>query len=225
MSVEPISVSRITPGDATRAGYASRAELLRELATFRDDGQLYRIELQLAGPDPRAVLREHADLSDDEVAELTRRLARFDAASTHGPWTMETLRAHRALPGDARGRYRREHRSAEGAVQDRRAQAQGARSHREPRGRLPPLAAGPRVPRPDARVTLTTPPMTDWGVCVVDTGLDSRAVTFENPTGARGAGGTAAGGGARARRRGACARASVSCSPTSRARASCATSG
>lgn len=34
----------------------------------------------------------------------------------------------------------------------------------------------------------------DWGVCVIDTGLDSRAVTFENPTGARGSGGTAAGG-------------------------------
>jgi hypothetical protein len=35
---------------------------------------------------------------------------------------------------------------------------------------------------------------TDWGACVIDTGLDSRAVTFENPTGARGAGGTAAAG-------------------------------
>jgi hypothetical protein len=92
VSVEPISVSRITPNDATRAGYASRADVLRELAKFRDDGQLYRIELQLAGPDPRAVLRERAELSDDDVAELKRRLERFDAASTHGPWTMETLR-------------------------------------------------------------------------------------------------------------------------------------
>ena len=45
---------------------------------------------------------------------------------------------------------------------------------------------------PEARMTSETRP--DWGVCVVDTGLDSRAVTFENPTGARGAGGTAAGG-------------------------------
>ncbi len=44
---------------------------------------------------------------------------------------------------------------------------------------------------PDAMPPSTT---TDWGVCVIDTGLDSRAVTFENPTGARGAGGTAAGG-------------------------------
>jgi hypothetical protein len=92
VSVERISVSRITPGDAARAGYGSRADLLRDLARFREDGQLYRIELRLAGPDPRAVLRERADLGDDDIAELTRRLARFDAASTHGPWTMETLR-------------------------------------------------------------------------------------------------------------------------------------
>jgi hypothetical protein len=89
--VEPISSSRITASDATRAGYASRADLLRDLASFRDDGQLYRIEVRLAGPDPRAVLRERADLGDDEVVELQRRLARFDAASTHGPWTVETL--------------------------------------------------------------------------------------------------------------------------------------
>ncbi len=91
VSVQRTSVSRITPGDANRAGYASRADALRDLAKFREDGQLYRIELRLAGPDPRAVLRDRADLSDDDVAELTRRLARFDTASTHGPWTMETL--------------------------------------------------------------------------------------------------------------------------------------
>src|SRR5688572_632304 len=41
-----------------------------------------------------------------------------------------------------------------------------------------------------------------WNPDVVDTSLDSRAATFENPTGARGAGGTAHGGrkGARNRR-------------------------
>jgi hypothetical protein len=90
--VEPITERRITARDATRAGYATRADLLRDLATYRDDGQLYRIELRLAGPDPRVALRERDDLAAEEVAGLTRRLARFDAASRHGPWTMETLR-------------------------------------------------------------------------------------------------------------------------------------
>jgi hypothetical protein len=89
--VDTIAVKQITASDATRAGYASRADLLRDLARFRDDGQLYRIELRLAGPDPRVALRERDSLSDGDVAELTRRLARHDAASKHGPWTMEAL--------------------------------------------------------------------------------------------------------------------------------------
>jgi hypothetical protein len=90
--VEPVTEQRISASDAGRAGYASRADLLRDLASYRDDGRLYRIELHLAGPDPRVALRERGDLTDDEVAELTRRLDRFDAASRHGSWTMETLR-------------------------------------------------------------------------------------------------------------------------------------
>ena len=58
----------------------------------------------------------------------------------------------------------------------------------------------------------------------IDPSLDGRAVTFENPTGARGAGGSAHGG-----RKGApnmrIARASPSCSRTSTAPARSATSG
>jgi hypothetical protein len=89
--VDTVTVKQITAGDAGRAGYASRAALLRDLASFRDDGRLYRIEVTLAGPDPRVALRERESLSDDDVAELSRRLARYDGASTHGPWTKETL--------------------------------------------------------------------------------------------------------------------------------------
>ena len=88
--VDAISERQVSAADARRAGYASRAELLRELASHRE-GRLYRIELKLAGPDPRVGLRARADLDGAELAELVARLARFDAASTHGPWTMETL--------------------------------------------------------------------------------------------------------------------------------------
>jgi len=95
--VDAVSERQITADDARRAGYASRAELLRELAR-KEEGRIYRVELRLAGPDPRAVLRERADLDDDDVAELDRRLARLDRASTHGPWTMETLRLIDAHP-------------------------------------------------------------------------------------------------------------------------------
>jgi hypothetical protein len=88
--VETVTQKEITAGDAARAGYATRAELLRALAS-RNDGRLYRVEVSLAGPDPRVALRGREHLTDDEVEELRRRLARYDAASTHGAWTMETL--------------------------------------------------------------------------------------------------------------------------------------
>jgi hypothetical protein len=90
-SVDTVTAKEITAGDARRAGYASRAALLRDLASFRDDGRLYRIEVRLAGPDPRVALREREALSDEEIAELGNRLARLDRASTHGAWTMQTL--------------------------------------------------------------------------------------------------------------------------------------
>jgi hypothetical protein len=97
-SVDAITARNITARDAIRAGYASRVELLRDLAKFRADGQLYRIEVRLAGPDPRVALRQRAELGDEELAEITRRLARYDAASKHGPWTMETLELIERLP-------------------------------------------------------------------------------------------------------------------------------
>ena len=95
--VDAVTERQITADDARRAGYPSRAELLRELAR-KDEGRIYRVELSLGGPDPRAVLRERAELSDDDIADLDRRLARLDRASTHGPWTLETLRLIDAHP-------------------------------------------------------------------------------------------------------------------------------
>jgi hypothetical protein len=89
--VDIVTQKQITADDARRAGYASRTALLRDLASFRDDGRLYRIEVRLAGPDPRVALRARENMSDEEAAGLHDRLARYDRASTHGPWTMETL--------------------------------------------------------------------------------------------------------------------------------------
>ena len=56
-SVDTVTQKQITAEDARRAGYPSRTALLRDLASFRDDGRLYRIEVKLAGPDPRVALR------------------------------------------------------------------------------------------------------------------------------------------------------------------------
>ncbi len=43
-------------------------------------------------PDERDVLAADAALTEADLADLDRRLARLDRASSHGPWTHATLR-------------------------------------------------------------------------------------------------------------------------------------
>ena len=49
-------------------------------------------------PDPRATLAADAALSDEDRAEIDRRLDRLDRASSHGPWTRDTLRLIERMP-------------------------------------------------------------------------------------------------------------------------------
>ena len=86
-AVEPTAERRISAEDARRAGFASRAELLR---TLRPQGRLYRIEFHRIGDDPRAALRERTEISDTERADLNARLARMDRARGE-PWTQRVL--------------------------------------------------------------------------------------------------------------------------------------
>jgi hypothetical protein len=94
-AVEPTTREELTEEDARRSGIASLGELLRFLDR-RTIGTIYRIRLRLVGADPRVALRE--TLPDEgELADIERRLARLDRASTHGPWTravLETVRDH-----------------------------------------------------------------------------------------------------------------------------------
>lgn len=90
-AVDEVRVADITEEDARRAGFSSRGALLDDLATQRD-GCVYRIALRVAGPDPRVQLRGRDTLTDDELAEVERRLAHLDAASRHGAWTLSVLR-------------------------------------------------------------------------------------------------------------------------------------
>lgn len=95
-SVEPVDENQVTDADARRAGAADREALL---AGLRAEGRLYRVELRLAGPDPRIALRERSDISPEERAEIDARLARLDAASRHGPWTAAVLELIAEQPG------------------------------------------------------------------------------------------------------------------------------
>ena len=82
---------------ACRAGYPSRSALLKELARH-PGGQLYRITLRLAGPDPRAELRKRMRLSAAERKELEEKLARLGERTVEGSWAFPVLRLIEVRP-------------------------------------------------------------------------------------------------------------------------------
>ncbi|WP_019877412.1 hypothetical protein [Sporichthya polymorpha] len=98
-SVREIDPAKLTKADARRAGRPSPEQLLSELPG--DPAHpLWRVEFTLAtDPDPRAALAADDALDDAAVAEITRRLDRLDAASSHGAWTRQYLRTIAEQPG------------------------------------------------------------------------------------------------------------------------------
>ena len=91
-SVDVVEPSDIGDADALRAGYASAAELVADLRG-EDAVPVYRVAFRLAeGGDPRDALASNDTLTPEEVEDIRKRLARLDAASKVGPWTLETLR-------------------------------------------------------------------------------------------------------------------------------------
>jgi hypothetical protein len=105
--VRQVRVADISDDDARRAGEDDRGALLVRLAKrprgrytarpssdvrpeITDDTLVWRVEFHAVAPDAPP-LAEQDDLTSDDVAEITRRLDRLDAASSHGPWTRQTL--------------------------------------------------------------------------------------------------------------------------------------
>lgn len=89
--VTEVAPSRIRSADARAAGYPSVAAAVADLRGTPGD-PVFLLRLHLAeDDDPRAALAATAELSTEDIAEITRRLTRLDDASTHGPWTDETL--------------------------------------------------------------------------------------------------------------------------------------
>jgi hypothetical protein len=82
--------------DARRAGAPSREALL---ASLRGEGTVIRIELRLAGQDPRLALRTRPP-SNADAAEILSTLARFDRAAA-APWTARYLQLVADQPGIA----------------------------------------------------------------------------------------------------------------------------
>jgi hypothetical protein len=97
------SVDTITPADITSAlaRDAGFDDVGDAVADLRGDSDLplYCIRFRpLDGPDPRDQLAGTADLSDDEVRTISKRLARMDEASKRGPWTITVLQQIAAQP-------------------------------------------------------------------------------------------------------------------------------
>ncbi len=88
-SISLVHEADLTDTDARSAGFDSLAALMR-WTSQKGTGDLYRIGIELAGPDPRIALRATAELTPEEVAALDARLDRMDGAADE-PWTRRTL--------------------------------------------------------------------------------------------------------------------------------------
>lgn len=93
--IAAITPDAIPETDVRAAGYASRMDLLASLAGR--EGTLYRIELCLAGSDPRVALRSRTPVRTG-MQDVLQRLARMDAARDK-PRTERTLSLMAARPG------------------------------------------------------------------------------------------------------------------------------
>lgn len=97
LAVDRIELDDITDDDARRAGMTDRHEVIRFLEQ-KPTGDHYRIRVRPGGPDPRALLRDDAALTEADVADLTERLDRMDARSPSGPWTRDVIELIAARP-------------------------------------------------------------------------------------------------------------------------------
>jgi hypothetical protein len=94
-AVSKVRLRDVTAMDATLAGFASLDELLAFIRTgprgdaMTDDSELFRIELHHGGDGDRVEIALDDQLTDDDIAALAGKLARFDGKK---PWTRETLR-------------------------------------------------------------------------------------------------------------------------------------
>ena len=92
--VERIRVAEISDKDAHRAGFDNRDDLLAYLKPaargwFGPATEVFRIEMRYAGDGDWVPLSREDKLSAEDVAEIDRRLARFDREAA---WTRQALR-------------------------------------------------------------------------------------------------------------------------------------
>jgi len=90
-AVDRVRAGALTADDARRSGFGSVAELrgyLEQLGPLGDDSELWRVELHHGGDGDRVELALADELSPEDVAAISARLARLDRTK---PWTKQTL--------------------------------------------------------------------------------------------------------------------------------------
>ncbi|MGH8958787.1 MAG: hypothetical protein ACRDVK_08940 [Acidimicrobiia bacterium] len=98
-AVGTIDETEVTDDEARKAGHTDAASLLADLPE-REGLPLYRVRFRFVNePDPRTLLAESDQLTPEDIAQISQRLARLDRASSHGPWTRQVLRTIAANPG------------------------------------------------------------------------------------------------------------------------------
>jgi hypothetical protein len=101
--VDVVSVDDITDDDARAGGYPDVDALVADLRGT-PDLDLYRVRFHVVHePDPRAELAAAASLTPEDRAGIDARLDRLDRASSHGPWTRQTLRLIERMPATRAG--------------------------------------------------------------------------------------------------------------------------
>ena len=95
-TVDVVDLSQVREPEALAAGFSSLAALRSELSK-RPDGEVYRIGLSFAGPDPRVALRDEVP-DRAELQRILARLERIDSRSATGPWTQQCLAVINAHP-------------------------------------------------------------------------------------------------------------------------------
>jgi hypothetical protein len=90
VKLDIVEFESITELELKKAGIEDRISWQKEINN-KKQGNLYRIEFRLKGPDPRIALRNNSDLTSEDITTLVKRFKRMDNSSKYGPWTKRTL--------------------------------------------------------------------------------------------------------------------------------------
>lgn len=96
--VTRVRLRDITTSDAQKSGFDSREALIDYLsgkAPIDEDTELFRVVLHHAGDGDRVSIALEDQLSEQDVAAITKKLARLDGDT---PWTLKTLRSIESNP-------------------------------------------------------------------------------------------------------------------------------